>query len=340
MNFEIRLLSCALALAEYRSFAKAAESLHVSQPALSRSIQNLEHIAGVRIFERGTRHVDITGPGAVFLEYAREVMARCSDLTREMELLKGLDKGELQVGVGMYGAVEFVDLAIGRIAQHHPKVRLSVANDTWVNFFPRLRRRELDLVIVDVRTMAVNPELHVTPLAPRRSFPAVRPGHPLLKHKGTLRMGDLLHYPFVSIARLPPAVLRQLVSESTEGENPARPGLKSFPSIACDSVAMIKKIVQTSDAVTILPLNAFLADIEAKTLVALPSFQPLLQTEYVIVRLARRSLSPLGGLFVNTVLEVDAEVNALVEKATTQLRGSVRPVGPTEKRKAKATRPR
>lgn len=322
MNFEIRLLSCALALAEHRSFAKAAEALHVSQPALSRSIQNLEHLAGVRIFERGTRHVDITGPGAVFLEYAQEVMVRSSDLTREMELLKGLERGELQIGVGMYGAVEFVDLAIGRIARHHPKVRLSVANDTWINFLPRLRRRELDLVIVDVRTMAANPELHITPLTLRKSFPAVRPGHPLLKHKGTLRMGDLLHYPFVSVARLPPAVLRQLVSESAEGENPARPGLKSFPSIACDSIAMIKNIVQTSDAVTILPLNTFLAELEAKTLAALPSFQPLLQVEYVIVRLARRSLSPLGELFVNTVAEVDAEVNALVEKAAKKLLGA------------------
>jgi DNA-binding transcriptional LysR family regulator len=322
MNFEIRLLSCALALAEYRSFAKAAESLHVSQPALSRSIQNLEHLAGVRIFERGTRHVEVTGPGTVFLEYAREVMVRSSDLTREMELLKGLEKGELQVGVGMYASSMFVDLVIGRIARRHPKVRLSIDNDTWANFLPRLRRRELDLVIVDVRTIVVNSEFDVTPLALRSSFPAVRPGHPLLKHKGTLRMGELLHYPFVSIARLPPAVLRQLVSESAEGENPARPGLKSFPSIACDSVPMIKNIVQTSDAVTILPLNTFFAELEAKTLVALPSFQPLLQTESVIVRLARRSLSPLGELFVNTVLEVDAEVNALVEKAAKKLLGA------------------
>jgi len=340
MNFEIRLLSCALALAEYRSFAKAAESLHVSQPALSRSIQNLEHLAGVRIFERGTRHVEVTGPGTVFLEYAREVMVRSSDLTREMELLKGLEKGELQVGVGMYASPMFVDLAVGRIAGKHPKVRLSVDNDTWVNFFPRLRRRELDLVIVDVRTMVVNPEFHITPLALRSSFPAVRPGHPLLKHKGTLRMGDLLHYPFVSIARLPPAVLRQLVSESAEGENPARPGLKSFPSIACDSVPMIKNIVQTSDAVTILPLNTFLAELEAKTLVALPSFQPLLQTESVIVRLARRSLSPLGELFVNTVLEVDAEIDAVVKEAARKLFVAERAEGSTKKRKAKATPPR
>jgi DNA-binding transcriptional LysR family regulator len=322
MNFEIRLLECALAVAENLSFAKAAQSLHVSQPALSRSIQSLERAAGVQIFERGTRHVEVTGPGTVFLEYAREVMVRSSDLIREMELLKGLEKGELQVGVGMYASPMFVDLVIGRIARHHSKVRLSVDNGTWADFLPRLRRRELDLVIVDVRTMVVSQEFHVTPLALRQSFPAVRPGHPLLKHKGTLRMGDLLHYPFVSIARLPPAVLRQLVSESAEGENPARPGLKSFPSIACDSVPMIKNIVQTSDAVTILPLNTFLAEVEAQTLVALPSFQPLLNIESVIVRLARRTLSPLGELFVNTVQEVDAEVNTLVEKTAKKLLGA------------------
>ena len=107
MNFEIRLLSCALAVAEHRSFAHAARSLHVSQPALSRSIQALERLAGVRIFERGTRHVEVTDAGAIFLEYAQEVMARSADLSREMDLLKGLDKGELEIGVGTYVGVEY-----------------------------------------------------------------------------------------------------------------------------------------------------------------------------------------------------------------------------------------
>jgi len=52
MDFEIRLLRCALALAEHRNFARAAAALHLSQPSLTRSIQSLEAQAGAQIFER------------------------------------------------------------------------------------------------------------------------------------------------------------------------------------------------------------------------------------------------------------------------------------------------
>ena len=108
MDFEIRLLRCALTLAEHRNFARAAKALHLSQPSLSRSIQSLERQAGVLVFERSSRRVEVTDAGQIFLEHAREVMAHSADLTREMELLKGLEKGELQLGVGTYVSVEYV----------------------------------------------------------------------------------------------------------------------------------------------------------------------------------------------------------------------------------------
>src|SRR5664279_5863453 len=100
MDFEIRLLRYALALARDRNFARAARSLKITQLGLSRSIQSLERLAGVQIFDRGSRTVEVTDAGAVFLEYAREVMSHSSDLSRQMDLLKGLDKVELQIGGG------------------------------------------------------------------------------------------------------------------------------------------------------------------------------------------------------------------------------------------------
>src|SRR5450755_949134 len=124
MDFEIRLLRCALALAEHRNFARAAKALHLSQPSLSRSIQGLEQQAGVQIFERNSRPLEVTDAGDIFLEYAREVMSHSVDLSREMDLLRGLDKGELQVGVGTYVGVRYVDRAIARIVREHPAVRL------------------------------------------------------------------------------------------------------------------------------------------------------------------------------------------------------------------------
>jgi DNA-binding transcriptional LysR family regulator len=129
-------------------------------------------------------------------------------------------------------------------------------------------------------------------------------------------MGDVLHYPFVSTARFPPGLLRQFASESASAESH---GPKTFPSIACESLAMMKNIARGSDAVALLPLNLLLPDLEARDMAVLPLVPPMLETDFNVVRLVRRSLSPLGELFVRTMLEVDAEVAALEEKAAERL---------------------
>jgi len=319
MDFEIRLLRCALALAEHRHFGRAASSLHLSQPALSRNIQNLEKLAGVRIFERGSTRVEVSDAGEIFLEHAREVISQSSDLSREMELLKGLAKGELQVGVGTYVSLMFVDLVIARIVSEHPEVRLRLATDNWASLLPLLRRRELDLAVVDVRAIADDQDFLITRLIRRQGYLAVRPGHPLLKQKRALTMSEVLQYPFVSTSRFPSAMLLEFLSESATGENPSRPGPKTVPSIACESLGMMKNIAQGSDAVALLTLNLLLPDLEAKAIAVLPLVMPVLQGEFGIVQLARRSLSPLGELFVRTLLDVDAEVAAVEERAARQL---------------------
>ena len=82
---------------------------------------------------------------------------------------------------------------------------------------------------------------------------------------------------------------------------------------------MMRNIVLKSDAVALLPLNVLVPDIKAKVIAVLPLHLPMLHSEFGIVRLARRSLSPLGELFVRTMLEVDAEVAALEERTAKKL---------------------
>ena len=319
MDFEIRLLRCALTLAEHRNFARAAAELRLSQPSLTRSIQSLEQQAGVQIFERSSRRVEVTDAGVIFLEHAREVMAHSSDLSREMELLRGLVKGELQIGVGTYMSDLFTDRALARIVRQHPNVTLRIAGDNWANLVPLLRRRELDLAVVAVGGIGDDDELHITPLSLRQGYLAVRPGHPLLSRKAPITMRDVLLYPFASTSRFPADVLRQVVGEAVLSEKHAQGGPKSVPSIACESVSMMKTIAQGSDAVALVPLTPLLADLEAGIIAILPLELSLLKPAFGIVRLARRSLSPLGELFVRTLLEVDAEVAALEEKAAERL---------------------
>ena len=84
MDFDLRLLRHARALGEERNFARAARTLRLTQPALSRSIQDLERRTGIKLFDRNKGRVEPTDLGRIFLAHARELMGRAEALDREV----------------------------------------------------------------------------------------------------------------------------------------------------------------------------------------------------------------------------------------------------------------
>lgn len=308
MDFDLRLLRCALALAEHRNFARAAKSIHLSQPALSRAIKELEQRAGTRLFDRTSIGGEPTDAGIVFLAHAREVMSRASDLDREMNLLTGLDKGELRIGSGTYPTNMFVDKAVGRLLREHPSVRVSIANDNWSNLLPLLRKREMDLAVIEARAVEDDPELHLTALSRHHGYLVMRYGHPLLKQNSPPdQLEEIWNYPFITTSRFAPAMFRELAAAQLGPQQAAKIGPKGVVSVACESLHMMKGIAAESDAIALLPLNVAVGEIESGELSAIPG-APWMATSFSIVRLAHRSLSPLGETFVRLVKEADAEL--------------------------------
>jgi DNA-binding transcriptional LysR family regulator len=307
MAYELRLLRCALALAEHRTFARAAEVVHVSQPALSRSIQEIELRAGTQLFERGTRGVVPTDAGKIFLEHAREVVARAADLNREMDLLRGLEKGELSIGAGTYPSAMMVERAVVRLLQSHPTIRLQVHTDNREKLLPLLHKRELDLAVIGVIGMEVDSDLHITALNQHQGYFVVRNGHPLLASKEPPTLQSILQFPSMMTSRVSAPVLMQFLAGESADDTHHTP-TKSFPAIACESVAMMKMITAETDTVGVLPLNAVMAEVRAGQLVVLSLVPPFMKVDFGIVRLAHRSLSLIGETFVRILTEVDAEL--------------------------------
>ena len=333
MDFELRLLRCALALAEHRNFARAARAVHLSQPAVSRAIQELEQRAGTHLFDRTSTGAEPTDAGALFLEHAKEVMSRATDLGREMDLLKGLEKGELRIGAGTYPSTMFVDRAIGRLLRAHPQVRVNVVNDNFASLLPLVRKRELDLAVMDAATSEGDPELHVVKLCHHQGYLVLRAGHPLMKKTGSEPLEETWNYPFVTTSRFNNAMFRELAGALLGPQRAARLGTKSLVSVACESLHMMKTVALESDAVAILPLNVVADEVERGELCAIPGPQ-WMRGNFGIVWLAHRSLSPVGETFVQFVREADAELLAW-EEATAKRLLRQKPSGT-----AKSTAPR
>jgi DNA-binding transcriptional LysR family regulator len=97
---DLRLLHHALTLTRHRNFARAAEALHLTQPALSRSIAGLEAALGEKLFDRTRQGVAPTSFGQMLLARAQALVDDAAELERDFTLLRGLQIGELRVGAG------------------------------------------------------------------------------------------------------------------------------------------------------------------------------------------------------------------------------------------------
>jgi DNA-binding transcriptional LysR family regulator len=312
MEIELRLLQCALTLAEHRNFARAAKILHMSQPSLSRNIQELERRLGVSLFIRNPHGVEPTGAGSILLGHADGVVERATDLVREMNLLRGLQKSELHIGAGVYPGEMFLGRAVGQLVRDHPAARLSISYDNAFQLLPRLLKREFDFSVMYVSGTDVDRQLDVTPLNPHRMFFAVRKEHPLLLHRQSVSLAQVQEYPIATTSRVPPSLIRRFRSATRQpGVNAAS---QSIPSVGCDSLAMIHTIVAESNAVGILPLNVLLQEIKDGTLVALPILEPWTDVPFSIARLKSRNLSPLGEKLMSLVIEADAELREWEER--------------------------
>lgn len=97
-DIDTRLLRAFVSVAEQRGFSTAAVALHITQPALSRRIRDLEVLLGVRLFDRASRRVQLTSAGEELLLRSREVLASAYALQERAQVLKEGHSGVLRIG--------------------------------------------------------------------------------------------------------------------------------------------------------------------------------------------------------------------------------------------------
>jgi DNA-binding transcriptional LysR family regulator len=304
MRIDLKLMMHAHALAEHGNFSRAAAALHLTQPALSRSILELETRVGVRLFDRTRIGATPTDAGQLFLERSRELISRAQDFEADIDLLGGRHDGELRIGSGTYPSEIFVAEAMGRTLRDYPRARMRVMVDHWVGQISMLRRREIDLAIAGLTRDPVDPDLQAMPLTHRQGYMVVRAGHPLTQER-RLTLARVLTFPFLSIAQLPPPMMGALLRAAREGN--VGPNDLRLPAIGCDSLSMVHTIAAGSDAVALTDLATAMPYVEAGRLAVLPLVEPALSMTFCIYRLRDQAPSAVSLALERAVREVDAE---------------------------------
>ena len=145
---DIRLMQYYLAVVREGTISAAAEALHVSQPALSRQMRDLEEELGVTLFERGSRRITLTEEGMILRRRAEE-MLRLMQLT-EAELTQAKDRiaGEVNIGAGESHAFHFLSRAAAEIAREHPDVRFHIVSGDTRDLMEQLNNGLLDFALI------------------------------------------------------------------------------------------------------------------------------------------------------------------------------------------------
>ena len=307
---DLRLLHQALVLERHRNFARAAEALHLTQPALSRSIAGLETALGERLFDRTRQGVEPTSFGRMLLGRARALVDGAAELERDFQLFRGLQIGKLAVGAGMFPASLSAGHAAGRLMSRHPRLNIELNTGDLRRLVDQLLQRKLDLAVIELSMVEDQAELATEALPEHPGAFYCRVGHPLAQ-QARPGLKQVLAYPFVG-PRLPQRIARDFLQLVKVGRIDPDSG-DYLPPVKIDSEPMAMDVVMHSDAVGLAPLALLAPRIRAGHLLALPLRLDWMHTHYGFVYLRDRQLSPAAQAFMTEVRAVEAESMAVAQ---------------------------
>jgi DNA-binding transcriptional LysR family regulator len=248
-NFDLRALRHALALAEHGNFSRAAEAVHLTQPALSRSIQALEGLVGEPLFERRRGAIEPTEIGRLLLAHAQQLDAGARDLDRDLRLARQLELGELRIAVGPWGGSALIGPVIGRLNAAHPRLRVRLLVGPWQELPARARAREVDIVVGDLREIEALEDFELRRLSVHPGRVVSRADHPL-RTQARVSLKDLFGYPLIG-PRLPVDAVRglQALARQAGREREA----SQLLAVECDSSSVLRKVLMESQAWSVMP---------------------------------------------------------------------------------------
>jgi DNA-binding transcriptional LysR family regulator len=294
-RLKLRDLHIVLAVAESGSMAKAAAELAISQPSVSKAIAEVEHLLGLRLFDRGPRGIEPTIYGRALVNCGVAVFDELRQGVKKLEFLVDPAEGELRIGCNEPLAAGFVSAIIERLSRQYPRVAVHVVpanRDTLIS--RELPHRNVDLVVAPVSGLTLGDDMEVMPLFEDRFVVVVGAQRKVGRRKVTL--SDLMNERWV----LPPpdSLPGSIIAGAfrAKGLEPPRARVVSF------SVPLHQHLLARG-FITMLPVSMlhFGKHLPMKLM-------PVETTErgYSVgmFALKNRTLAPFAQVFVDTALQM------------------------------------
>lgn len=281
INFDLNDLVAFRAVAELANFRKAAESVHLSQPAFSRRIDKLEQALGVRLLERTTRRVTLTAVGRDFERKARELLDELDSTLLGIRGVAATRMGEVTVACVPSTVHYFLSKVLRRYRERCPKVRVKVLDAGANEVLAAVARSEADFGLNFIG--AQEGELEFKPLLEERFVAACRRDHPLAKLR-RVSWAQLAGHDYISVGRT--SGNRVLLDQ-------ALAGIAGRPQAIYEAqhVTTTLGMVEAGLGVAAVPAMA-MPEADHPLLVSVPLVDPVVTRKVGLIRRRGRSLSP------------------------------------------------
>jgi DNA-binding transcriptional LysR family regulator len=303
---KLRDLHVLLAVAHTRSMARAAADLGVSQPVVSKTLADLEHVLGVRLLDRTAQGVEPTAYGRAFIRCGTIVFDELKRGVQELEFLSDPTFGEARIG----GAAPFVDelipAVIARLTHRHPRLRFHVAEGDTRSLCGLLRERKLDLVVGRMATPKVE-DVATETLFEDRMHVVAGLDNPWSRRR-SIELAELRGEPWA----MPEAdsLAWVLMNEGFRSAGVAPPD----PQVVSNSMAVRTRLVESGGFFTMLPSSTLRFGAKRLRMKILPIAVRTNDQSVQIITLKNRTPNPIAKLFLDELKSV-----AEPQKAKTRL---------------------
>ncbi|WP_447345536.1 LysR substrate-binding domain-containing protein [Salmonella enterica] len=261
-RIRLRHLHTFVAVAQQGTLGRAAETLNLSQPALSKTLNELEQLTGTRLFERGRLGAQLTVPGEQFLTHAVKVLDALNTAGQALNRKEDASADVVRVGALPTAALGILPAAIGRFHQQQNSTSLQVATMNNTMLLAGLKSGEIDLGIGRMSDPELMGGLNYELLFLESLKLVVRPGHPLLQE--TITLSRVMEWPVVVSPK--GTVPRQNAEALLQSQGCKMPA----GCIETLSASLSRQLTVDYDYVWFVPSGAVKEDLRQATLVSLP----------------------------------------------------------------------
>lgn len=281
------------AIAAHGSLLKAATALSLTQPALSKSVRDVEDILGVKVFERNPRGVAPTAAGVAFIESARRLLAELRRLDETLDVLSDPSRSGIVLGVLPVTASGVLPGVLARMKGIEPDIRIRIEEGRTEDLLPLLAAGEIDLIVGRLYEPALPDVFEREALWTEPMSILARADHPIFRD-ATVTVEHIRRYDLVL-----PTVTQRMGQEIEQLLH--RLGLAPRTSYRSSSAGFIREMLYGGDFLSIMPRLMMVGDVlrGSLRLAPLPIASP--ERPAGLIWRGDKPLTPAGRVFVEVL---------------------------------------